>query len=355
MLRPRYPVHLMAAAAVLLVLCLASCKQSTPPTLGYAVTTLVADTAGLGASRIDPNLSNAWGVVAGSTGTFWISSNHGSVSLALDGAGVDKLGFPVTIPSRDSSAGGAPTGVVFNGTPSEFNGSSFIFAGEDGSISAWTGGHGAVREAVDPSPDAVYKGLALASDGGHDFLYAADFKERKIVVFDTHFVPVAGKLFVDPTTSPAIPSDYGPFNIASVGGMLYVTYARHKPPENGDDLAGAGNGYVNVFRPDGSFVRRFASAGALNSPWGVVQAPASFGAYSNAILVGNFGDGRITAFDSTGHELGQLQDASGVALSIDGLWGITFNGAGSNNPHVLYFAAGPQAESHGTFGYVTSP
>ncbi len=213
------------------------------------------------------------------------------------------------------------------------------------------------------SKKAVYKGLAIASVRGRNFIYATNFSESRIDIYDNQFKPARGKDFKkDPKRraftdmgSPAIPKDYGPFGIANIGGKLYVTYAKHNPPENKDDLAGPGNGFVSVFNPDGSFVARLASNGTLNSPWGITMSGAGFGEFSNSLIIGNFGDGRINAFAPSGQFLGQLKDANGNALVIDGLWGGIFpdpSRTPSLDPNSLYFAAGPNDESHGTFGFV---
>jgi uncharacterized protein (TIGR03118 family) len=275
------------------------------------------------------------------------------VSTVYDGSGAQKLA-PVTIPSRDSNAGGAPTGQVFNST-SDFaipggGASKFIFAGEDGSITAWSSGASAVRVATSTSSDAVYKGIAMASANGANYLYVTNFKEGKIEVLDKDFAYVSSMNFTD----PSIPADFGPFGIATINGNLYVTYAKHKGPDNEDDDAGVGNGYVDIFTPTGTLVKRFASQGTLNSPWGIAKAPSGFGDFGNAVLIGNFGDGRISAFDSTGGYLGQLIGDDKKTLVISGLWGLEFASSSVTalNPNYLWFAAGPDDESHGVFGYI---
>ena len=247
---------------------------------------------------------------------------------------------------------GAPTGVLFNST-TDFGGNKFIFAGEDGTILR----HGvrwcntAVKVADRSQFNAVYKGITMANDGTANFLYVANFKGGKIDVFDSGFHYVTNKPFIDPT----IPAGYAPFNIQKIGENLYVTYAKQKGPDDMDDEAGHGNGYVSVFKANGTFAKRLFSRGDLNSPWGIALAPAGFVADQQAILIGNFGDGKINAFDFTGKHYGELQ-SGGHALVIDGLWAIDFlNG---NKPNTgsstdwLYFTAGPNDESHGLFGYI---
>ncbi len=355
MFKTKKSTGLLYAVGFLAMLSFAACSSTTtttPPTTTssmYLVTNVVADTAGYGAGIIDKTLANAWGISIGTQGNFWLSSNHGGGTNIYNGAGATLLAA-IKVPSRDGVSDGSPTGVVFNPTSTDFKGNNFIYCTEDGIIAAWNFSGGMTKVATDPSADAVYKGMALASDGTANFLYVADFKQGKIIVYDKNFAPVI-KTFSD----PSIPSGYAPFNVANIGGMLYVAYAKqHTPPDN-DDQSGGGNGYISIFKPDGTFVSRFASNGVLNSPWGIAQAPAAFGDFSNAVLVGNFGDGKINEFDSTGKSLGPLKDANGAAISIEGLWGIMSFGA---IPPVnviansLYFTSGPAGESHGIFGYI---
>ena len=327
----------------------------------YQVTYLVADTAGFGAARIDRNLVNGWGIAITPTGRIWISSNGPGLSVVYDGSG-NQIIPPVTIPARDGSTGGTPSGVVFNAT-SDFllgngNPARFLFASEDGIISGWNSGSAAERVAKSASAKSVYKGLAIAQVGGQNFIYATNFSESRIDVFDSRFkhqngTPFQGARFVD-TGLPAIPSDFGPFGIANIGGQLYVTYAKHLPPDNHDDEAGPGNGYISIFNSDGTFVGRFASNGTLNSPWGVTVAGPSFGEFSNAIIVNNFGDGRINGFSRNGQFLGQLQGADHNPLIVDGIWSVVSPSGVSAalDQNTLYFAAGPNDESHGTFGTI---
>jgi uncharacterized protein (TIGR03118 family) len=328
----------------------------------YDVKYLVSDVTGFGATHIDPNLVNGWGVAITSAGTLWVSSTESGKGLNYDGMG-EQAHAPITIPARTASSGGEPTGVIINTTDdfriSRETRSRLLFAGEDGVIAAWSGGSSAVRVATSVSDEAVYKGLAIASVGRKNFIYATNFRESQIDIYDAEFrhakdAHFARKPFVD-RGSPRIPSDYGPFGIANIGGKLYVTYAKHRPPDNDDDLAGPGLGFVSVFNPDGSFVRRLASNGTLNAPWGVVASGAGFGVFSNSLIISNFGDGRINAFSPGGEFLGQLTEKKGKPIVIDGLWGVIFANpelTRALDPNFLYFAAGPDEESHGTFGYV---
>jgi len=249
----------------------------------------------------------------------------------------------------------APTGAIFNNTTGFVVGTAparFIFASEDGTITAWNSGTTAVLEVDNSGSDTIYKGLALASSGANNYLYAADFHNGKIDIFDSNFAPatLAGS-FSDPT----IPAGFAPFDIQAIGGNLYVTYAKQDDQKE-DDVPGIGNGFINVFDTSGTFLKRFASNGSLNSPWGLTMAPASFGPFGGALLVGNFGDGAINAFDpTTGALLGQLEDPKGNVISIQGLWDLKFgNGTKAGDTNSVYFTAGIAGsgaiEDHGLFG-----
>lgn len=317
----------------------------------YKQVNLVSDVGGFGAMNIDKNLANAWGIAYSPSGTFWISANHTGLSTIYNRAGAT-LRPPVVIPSAGKAGMGAPTGIVYNPTsnfviPSTGAASKFIFAGEDGVITAWSGGNSAVKVADRSAFDAVYKGLAMANDGGHNFLYAANFKMNKVDVFDEKFSYVTSKQFSDPT----IPAGFAPFNIRNIRGVLFVLYAKQQGPDNEDDEKGAGNGYVNIFRPNGTLIGRFASRGPLNSPWGIVPSVGSFCHIPNAILIGNFGDGRINIYGESGRFEGQLQKHGGGAVTIDGLWALENNVPGGD-PEQLFFTAGPADEEHGLFGYL---
>ncbi len=294
----------LCLAALSVLTCFFSCKKNRQPAPQFNIgqTNLVADVATYGAAKIDTGLRNAWGLAANPTGIVWISSNRDALSTVYDKTG-KTLRPPVTIPSVAANQPGAPTGIVFNGS-TDFSGNKFIFSGEDGVITAWASGNAAVKVADRSQANAVYKGLAMATDAGANFLYAANFKGGKIDVFDNHFNYVTTKPFLD----PAIPAGFGPFNIQNIGGWLYVAYAKQKAPDNMDDQAGPGNGYVDIFKPDGTLIKRFASQGTLNSPWGITHAPAGLAANGETILVGNFGDGRINIFDMNGNYKGQLHN-----------------------------------------------
>jgi uncharacterized protein (TIGR03118 family) len=337
----------------------------------FAQTNLVSDTTSYGAPTIDPTLKNPWGIaINNDAGIIWISSNHGSVTDVYDSTGKTLLG-PFNIPSAGGAGagagaggggaaapdGGAPTGVAYNATadfqiPGSTAATKFLFVGEDGIVSAWAlGAAAAVKVADRSSVDAVYKGCAIANTAGANYLYAANFTGRSIDVFDKSFNLVTGPDFKD----PAIPADFGPFNIANIGGLLYITYAKIEAGGD-DDQAGAGNGYIDIFTPDGKLAHQFASQGALNSPWGIAQSTDGFGLPLHSIIVGNFGDGRINVFDSTGIYRGALQN-NGQAIVIPGLWALDFyiNDYPKASPSKLFFTAGPEGEQHGLFGYLRQP
>jgi uncharacterized protein (TIGR03118 family) len=351
----------------LIMFCAACHKNNnTAPTPlvpgNYQRTNLVADAGTFTTLRVDPTLLNAWGIAVNPMGIVWISANHAGATNKYDSMGNTLFG-PVAIPSQGVHFGGSPTGVVFNSTsdfiiPGTQKVAKFIFANEDGTLSAWAGGDSTVTVADRSSSNAVCKGITIGNDGTDNFLYVANFKGGKIDVYDKSFNYVAYKPLTDATnffTDPYqnIPRDFGPFNIANIGGKIYVTYAKLKAPDNMDDLAGPGNGYVDVFHPDGTLTQRFAVQGALNSPWGIAQAPAGFGLPLHSILIGNFGNGRINVYDSTGVFQGQLQN-SGTPVAIDGLWALDFpfNENPKSDPNKLYFTAGPLHENHGLFGYL---
>jgi uncharacterized protein (TIGR03118 family) len=328
---------------------------------GFTQVNLASDVPGL-APVTDPNLVNPWGIAFSPTGPFWLAGNGSGVSDLLDGRGQ-----PVPLLGTGPSAAfldGTPTGVVFNGGTGfaiSENGvsaaSRFLFVTENGTIAGWT-------DVVDPtrgllavdnsSVGAVYKGLALAVDpAGQSFLYAADFGRGTIDVFDQGFRPVVRSgAFQDPN----LPAGFAPFNIQNIDNLLFVAYAQQDAAGR-DDVAGAGHGFIDVYDTAGNLVRRFASQGALNSPWGLALAPADFGTFGGALLVGNNGDGLINAYDPrSGAFLGQLADDIGNPLTIPNLWALTFgNGHEGGDSDTLFFAAGVPEETHGLFGALQAP
>jgi len=327
----------------------------------YSVHNLVSD-GGVPADHKDADLVNAWGIAFNPTAVVWVANNGTGVSTLYNGAG-EKQMLVVTVPPPDNGAPpSAPTGIVFSGgadfvvRQGTLSGPSrFIFATEDGSISGWApnvDGTHAILAVPHSTNGAVYKGLTLAGDGTGHFLYAADFHNNRIDVFDATFHPmsVAGR-FED----PRLPAGYAPFNVQNILGNLYVMYAKQDADKH-DEVAGVGRGFVNVFDADGRLIRRLASRGTLNAPWGVALAPADFGRFSNMLLVGNFGDGRINAFDlSSGQFEGQMRTADHRALSVDGLWGLAFgNGVSGQPTNSLFFTAGPDGEKHGLYGRINA-
>ena len=340
----------------------------------FRQTNLVSDTPGL-APLTDPNLKNPWGLSSSPTSPIWVSDNNAGVTTVYNGAGqpIFPAGEPfVMIPAPDGGPGGTPTGTVFNGT-SDFavsqggksGASLFLFATEDGTIAGWNPGVNkasavlAVNNstATDGAGDvgAVYKGLTNGSvidaSGTKNYLYATNFRFGTVDVFDGSFNQLnwAGAF-----TDPNLPAGFAPFGIQNIGGLIYVTYAMQDADKH-DDVKGPGNGFVDVYSTKGTLLRRLASRGALNSPWGLAAAPASFGNFHGDILVGDFGDGRINAFAPDGTFRGQLKSENHAPIQIDGLWGLRFgNGGNGGDVNSLFFAAGINDEADGLFGKINS-
>lgn len=336
----------------------------------YRQTNLVSDLPNFAQFR-DKSLVNPWGLSHSPNGPWQVSDNGTGLSTQYTSVG-KQVPPPVTIPTPAGVKAAAPTGNVFNSTIDfviSKNGKSFasqfIFATEDGTISGWNPNVDAThailevdRSAVSQSgfTGAVYKGLALASSSSSNFLYATNFRFGQVEQFDANFTLV--NTFTDPFLAsdcpiPGAPAQcFAPFGIQSINDQLYVTFALQDAAHH-DDVKGAGNGFVDVFDPNGTLIRRFALQGTLNSPWGLALAPANFGQFSNDVLVGNFGDGRINAFDVTGAFLDQLRDGNGNAITINGLWGLAFgNGGRAGSANTLFFAAGFNDEADGLFGSI---
>lgn len=329
-------------------------------TSGYAVTYLTSD-GSIPAANTDPNLKNGWGIAFNPNGFAWVAAAETSKALIYDSNGV--LQQPV-VSLPDGQAGPAsPTGIVYNdgSTFTIVQGpisapSTFIFAGEAGTISGWSrtvNENSAVTVYDGGAAGKIYKGLALAKFQNTAYLYAADFHNGAIDVFDGNFAPAT---LTGSFADPAIPAGYAPFGIQAIGDRIYVAYAQ-QDAEARDDVKGEGFGFVNVFDTGGNLVKRLVSNGPLNAPWGMALAPADFGSFANALLVGNFGNGWINAFDpETGAFLGTLSDANGAPIVIDGLWGIAFgNGQQGFPANSLFFAAGPNNEQGGSFGRIDPP
>jgi uncharacterized protein (TIGR03118 family) len=307
--------------------------------VGFDQTNLVSNGI-VPANVIDSDLVNPWGIAFGPSTPFWIADNLTSQATLYTGTGA-KQGLIVSIPPGGSA--GRPTGVVFNSDANSFLGDHFLFATENGTIAGWNSGTAAAVRVDLSASDAVFKGLAIAGSR----IYATDFRNAKVDVFDQNYAPVTGLGFTDPN----IPAGYAPFGIADIGGFLYVTFAKQSAGKE-IDVPGAGFGFVDKFNLDGTLAERLVSHGPLNSPWGLSLAPAGFGDVGGLLLVGNFGDGRINAFDpATGAFVTTLDRAGGNPITIDGLWALSFGNNGPGfSPDALYFTSGPSNLSGGLFG-----
>jgi uncharacterized protein (TIGR03118 family) len=345
----------------------------------FQQTNLVSDQPGV-ALNLDPTLVNAWGISAApSGGAFWVSSNGSGLSELYLG---DVNGSPILQPFKVTIPGGSPTGQVFNinqplmgtGNSADFSvsdgtytgASVFLFASKTGAITGWNPGvgtpvqtpfgplSGTAEVGFQATDGAIYTGLAAGDVGTAHFLYAADFHNGKIDVLDGQFHKVAlGVNGFGRFTDPNLPAGFAPFNVQNLGGKLFVTYAQQDAARDGGSVAGLGKGFVDVYDNSGHLLQRVASGGMLNAPWGVALAPAGFGSFGGDLLVGNFGDGHIDAFDPTHHFAfaGQLRGADGTPVTISGLWGLQFgNGASAGDANTLYFSAGPAHGTHGLFG-----
>jgi uncharacterized protein (TIGR03118 family) len=354
----RRPASLVAVAVVIVACALLPALARASSPTRYRQTNLVSNIPGL-AQVTDPNLVNPWGMAAGPNTPLWVADNGADVATLYTGAvhrtPVSALPLVVNIPD------GAPTGQVFNPTNGfvVHSGMSsgpamFIFASENGDITGWNKNvpPPAPSTQAQPevhTPNAVYKGLAMASSGGKTYLYATDFHDNRIDVFDSNFSPatLSGNF-----TDSSLPAGFAPFGIQAFGNKLYVTYALQDADAH-DDVRGQGNGFVDVFTSSGHMVKRLISHGALNSPWGLTIAPSGFGSLSHDLLVGNFGNGLINAYDpSTGAFRGTLLGPGRQPIRNDGLWGLRFGNGVTGSPRTLLFTAGIDAESDGLFGEI---
>ena len=340
--------HAVCAAAVLTAL------PSSMFATSFLQTNLVSDLSTEGAVTVDPNLTNPWGMSYSATSPFWISNAASNNSTAYNGAGVATT-INVSVP-------GGPTGQVFNSAgagnfviPSNSTAASFIFDTLSGGILAWNGPLGTTGTAatITTTPGAVYTGLTLGNNGTGNYLYAANFTAGGgIQVFNSSFTNVTGTTFAGKFTDPNVPAGYAPYNVQIIGNDLYVEYAE-VGTSAGTAARGLGLGYVDVYDLNGNLVQRLISGGNLDAPWGVTLAPAGFGQFGNDLLVGNFGNGEINAFDpTTGAYLGTLDGANGNPIVNNDLWAIDFrtNGGDSSNPDALYFDAGINGQKDGLFG-----
>ena len=342
-------------ASVALCLLVASPASWADEANSYTQHNLVSD-GYVQADHTDPNLKNAWGMVFNPHSDVWVSDTGSGVSTLYDGSG-NPESLVVKIP------GGSPTGIVYNQSSGfvvskggASGPSSFIFASEHGRISGWNYNVDSANAVtmVDNArkTQAVYKSLAIVDAGGAaPMLYAADFHNGRVDVFDRDFHAVA--LSSGKFTDPGLPAGFAPFGIQNIDGELYVTYAKQDAARR-DDLHGSGLGFVDVYAPGGELVRRLISRDHLNAPWGLAKAPADFGKFSNSLLVANFGDGTINAYDiKDGKFRGQLMGPDNRPLKIDGLWGIGFGNGHRDQPaNALFFAAGPDHEKHGVYGRI---
>ena len=341
---------LLGMAVILAALVVAGPASAWPTRGGYQVHDLVSNLPGV-ADHVDPNLVNAWGLAAGPTSPWWVADNGADLSTLYNPAGMP-LSLVVGVP-------GAPTGTVFNGTPGSFlvgaKNASFIFATESGTILGWNGGTAATVEADMSSAGAVFKGLAIAQTAAGPRLYATDFHNGAVDVFDSAWQPVRHPGFVD----PFLPRHFAPFGIQAIGDRIFVTYAKQQAGSD-DEAHGQGLGLVDAFDTAGRLRERVAQFGRLDAPWGLAWAPSGFGRFSGDLLVGNFGDGRINAYRELFHRFfvpaGQLRAATGGRLAIDGLWALEFGqGAPNNGPaDTLFFTAGPDDEQNGLFGSINA-
>jgi uncharacterized protein (TIGR03118 family) len=340
------------ALAALVAALIATMPLGAAEDNSYTVTPLVSDQPGV-APVVDADLVNAWGLAASASSPWWVADNGTSKSTLYNGNTGQKVALTVNV-GTDSG----PTGVVFNGgsgfvVTSGANSAParFIFDSEDGLIRGWNPAVDATNAVVspaDPVPGAIYKGLAIS--GG--MLYAADFHNGLVDVFDGSWG------LVNQFTDPGLPGGYAPFGIQAIGSRVYVAFAKQDADAE-DEIAGQGLGFVDAFDTSGNLVARVAQRGRLNAPWGLALAPADFGRFSGDLLVGNFGDGKINAFEAQANGRfgfrGQLRDGSGHPVAIDGLWALGFGNGGTAGPtNTLFFTAGPDEETHGLFGRITA-
>jgi uncharacterized protein (TIGR03118 family) len=324
-------------------------------TYDFQQTNLVSDLPTI-ANFQDPLLVNPWGLVHSPTSPFWIADNGSGFSTVYTGTG-NKIALNVVVPPPGTmlSAVSAPTGIAFNGGTgfqvSPGNAAHFIFDTEDGTISGWNSGTAANLEVDQSAMNSVFKGLALTND----MLFATDFHNNAIDVYNSSWAPItlAGSF-----SDPSLPAGYAPFNIQELNGDLYVSYALQDAAKH-DDVAGLGNGYIDVYDNSGNLLNRLVSNGQLDSPWAMAIAPSGFGNYGGDLVVGNFGAGTIDVYNPTsGAFINTLNGAGNKPIVIQGLWGLEFgNGAAAGDPNTLYFTAGipggGMVEDHGLFGSLT--
>jgi uncharacterized protein (TIGR03118 family) len=348
------------AATLTAALLAAGAAPAARPGNHFTVTPLASDVPGL-APTTDPNLQNTWGLARSATSPWWIANNATASASVYTGAGtrVDIGGLAA------QGVPGDPTGAVFSGIAGQFEvgttaapttlaTSNFVFDSEDGTISAWRMGSTAALVTVDMSSSgAVFKGLAISNGPSGPRLYATDFANGQVDMFDGgwNLLHVPGA-FVD----PGLPEHFAPFGIQTIGDRVFVTYGKQQAGSE-DEAHGRGLGIVDAYDLDGNFLGRVAQHGQLNAPWGLAMAPGSFGRFGGDLLVGNFGDGQINAYEEMSNGRFEHRGTLHVdhhKLSIDGLWALEFGNAGSNgDPRTLFFTAGLNDEADGLFGTIT--
>jgi uncharacterized protein (TIGR03118 family) len=345
-------------ACFLGVISAGSAVNAAAQTNTYQQVNLVSDLAHT-ATHTDRGLLNPWGIAVIPGQAFFISANHHGGVRLYDAAGNNVNPVQFGIPPADGeTTRPTPSGIVVNATD-EFilNGaaSQLLIAAENGTISGWASVNGnlpsVAAQGVDNSAQgAVYKGIAVLSPACcAPFLAVTNFNSGFVESFTGFFVRLAPP---GSFTDPALPAGYAPFGIQVIGNQVFVTYALQDAAKH-DPVLGAGHGIVSIFDLEGNFVKRFATGGPLNTPWGVTKASANFGAFSNAILIGNYGDGTIEAFNAvTGKFLGRLKDKTGNYIVNHRLWGLTFGSGGTGDPNTLYFTAGPNLGKDGLFGAI---
>jgi uncharacterized protein (TIGR03118 family) len=351
----RHPSRRRPSALLILALVLGSVLVAASPLAAaennsYTVTPLVSDQPGV-AANFDPNLVNAWGLTASATSPWWVVDNGTDLSTLYRGDGTPQ--------ALVVQVDGGPTGAVFNVTTGFVlptgGRALFLFDSEDGIVRAWNGAQGttAIVVADRSNVGAIYKGLAIADTASGPRLYAADFHNARVDVFDGSFGLVPGG-FED----PSLPADYAPFNVQTIGDRVFVAYAKQDEDAE-DEVAGQGAGFVDAYDLAGNLLGRVAQHGQLNAPWGLALAPDGFGRFGGDLLVGNFGDGQINAYEelANGHfaHRGELRGSDSEPLIIDGLWALRFGNGGNAGPTgTLFFTAGPDEETHGLFGSITA-
>ncbi len=310
---------------------------------GVKLTNLVSDQDNVATTK-DDRLTNAWAIAINpGAQVFWVSSNHGGSTPVYGADGSIKPVDPTVAPVAGADPG-SPTGQVFN-AGANFKGDKFIVDTEDGQIMGWAAGAAFTQRAL--TATAIYKGLALVGTGATQQLLAANFHDGSIDIFDVNYAAVAAPTaFKDAT----IPAGFAPFNVVAIADKVYVAYAKQDADKE-DDVAGAGNGYVTVFDAAGVKVKSWLAGGKLNSPWAISPAPTGFGVPAGALLVGNFGDGKIGAYDADGTLIGELTNSAGTPVVIPGLWDLKVGPPGTVDlSTTLFFSAGPAGETHGLFG-----